>query len=252
MLIRGSGVTPPLFLWFKFHFQCCLEFMQRRFFFQLLLICIGLALLFSGLFLNLDTATAQTMPTPDRLAQPTLPAEPSQADKGAQVYWLSCLPCHGDSGQGLTDEFKQTYPEEDRNCWKSGCHGNNPYERGFTIPKVIPAIIGPGALQKFPDALGLRAYVFAAMPFWKPGSLTDEEAWQVTAFLLRENNLRTSRDDLNESNAALISVGTPPTPLPTPLSAPPTGEKSSLALLILVGVVALAPPFILLWIFRKK
>src|SRR5512145_1765717 len=74
----------------------------------LLLISVGIALLTAGLFFNMDTATAQTMPTPDRLAEPTLPAEPSQADKGAQVYWLACLPCHGDRGQGLTEEFKQT------------------------------------------------------------------------------------------------------------------------------------------------
>lgn len=213
----------------------------------------GLALLSSGLILNLDTAIAQTtIPTPDRLAQPTLPAEPSQADKGAQVYWLSCLPCHGDKGQGLTDEFRQAYPKEEQNCWESGCHGNNPYESGFTLPKTIPAVVGQGTLQKFPDALGLRVYVFAAMPFWKPGSLTDEEAWQVTAFLLRENNLWTSRDDLDESNAALVSVGIQPTAEPTLQSAPPPDEKPSLALLILVGVMALAPPFILLWIFRKK
>ena len=221
--------------------------LQRKFLFQLLLIGFGLALLFSGLFLNLDTATAQTtMPTPDRLAQPTLPAEPSQADKGAQVYWLSCLPCHGDKGQGLTEEFRKAYPKEEQNCWESGCHGNNPYDSGFTLPKTIPAIVGPGTLQKFPDALGLRSYTFAAMPFWKPGSLTDEEAWQVTAFLLRENNLRALRDDLNESNAALILVGIQPTAEPTPLSDPPP------ALLILIAIIALAPLFILLWAFRKK
>jgi cytochrome c len=200
----------------------------------------------------MDTATAQTMPTPDRLAEPTLPAEPSQADKGAQVYWLSCLPCHGDRGQGLTDEFRQAYPEEEQYCWESGCHGNNPYESGFTIPKTIPAVIGAGTLQKFPDAFALRSYIFAAMPFWKPASLTEEEAWQVTAFVLRENNLWTSRDDLNESNAAVVSVGIPPTAESTPLSAPPPDEKSPLALLILVGFIALAPPFILLRVFRKK
>jgi hypothetical protein len=145
------------------------QFMQRRFFFQLLLIGFGLALLFSGLFLNLDMATAQTtMPTPDRLAQPTLPAEPSQADKGAQVYWLSCLPCHGDKGQGLTDEFRQAYPKEEQYCWESGCHGNNPYDSGFTLPKTIPAVVGQGTLQKFPDALACEPTSLPPCPFGSP------------------------------------------------------------------------------------
>lgn len=152
---------------------------------------------------------AQTMPTPDRLAQPTLPPTPSQADRGAQVYWLACLPCHGDRGQGLTEEFKQTYPEEDRNCWNSGCHGNRPYENGFTLPATIPPVIGSGTLQKFPNALVLRSYIFAAMPYWRPASLTEEESWQVTAFLLRENNVWAGREDLTESNADLILIAAP-------------------------------------------
>jgi cytochrome c len=226
--------------------------MQRRFLFQLLLIGTGIALTFSGLFFNMDTAVAQTMPTPDRLAQPTLPAKPSQADKGAQVYWLSCLPCHGDRGQGLAEDFKQTYPEEDRNCWKSGCHGSNPYDNGFTLPKTIPAVIGSGTLQKFPNAFVLRSYISAAMPFWKPGSLTDEEAWQVTAFVLRENKVWTAREDLTEANAASVLVGMQPTSVATPQSSQSTDTKPSLYLLVLVATIALVPLFVLLWLFRKK
>lgn len=186
------------------------------------MVSIGIALLFAGLFFDASVAGSQTIstPTPDRLAQPTLPASPSQADKGAQVYWLSCLPCHGDRGQGLTDEFIQTYPEEDRNCWASGCHGKRPYDKGFTLPTGIPAVIGAGTLQKFPNAAGLRSYIFAAMPYWKPGNLTDEESWQVTAFILRENKLWISQDELTASNADLILVGAPqatPTPQPVPV-----------------------------------
>jgi mono/diheme cytochrome c family protein len=226
--------------------------MQRRFLFQLLLIGIGMTIIFSGLFLNMDTAVAQTMPTPDRLAQPTLPAEPSQSDMGAKVYWLSCLPCHGDRGQGLTEDFKQTYPEEDRNCWKSGCHGNNPYESGFTIPKTIPAVIGAGTLQKFPNALVLRSYISVAMPFWKPASLTEDEAWQVTAFILRENKLWTANEDLTESNAVSVLVGAPPTDVATPQLVNSPVAKSSFALLLLVGFITLAPLFLILWAFRKK
>ena len=44
-------------------------------------------------------------PTLDRLAPPPTVASPTQADVGAQVYWLNCQPCHGDRSQGLTDEW---------------------------------------------------------------------------------------------------------------------------------------------------
>ncbi|GAB4449124.1 MAG: hypothetical protein OHK0041_10140 [Anaerolineales bacterium] len=157
------------------------------------------------------------MPTPDRLAEPTLPPTPSQADYGAQVYWLSCLPCHGDRGQGLTDEFRAAYPPEEQYCWERGCHGENPYESGFTLPTSIPAVIAPQALAKFSDAAQLQAYIRAAMPFWKPGSLSDDEAWRVTAFLLRQNGLWQGTGELDASNAAGVRIlrQTPTLP-PTP------------------------------------
>lgn len=174
---------------------------------------MGIALLIAALFFDRRTAgpaphpqLATLVPTPDRLAKPTLPAPPSQADYGAQVYWLSCLPCHGDRGQGLTDEFRQVYPPEDRNCWNSGCHGKRPYANGFTLPATVPALIGPGTLQKFPTAANLHGYILAAMPFWKKGSLTEAESWQVSAFLLRQNGLWPGTTDLNETNAGSVNL----------------------------------------------
>ncbi len=194
----------------------------------------------AGLFFDTSTAVSQAIPTPtlDRLAQPTLPASPSQADKGAQVYWLSCLPCHGDRGQGLTDEFIQTYPEEDRNCWESGCHGKRPYDKGFTLPTTIPAVIGPQTLQKFSNAAVLRAYIFAAMPYWKPGSLSEEDSWQVTAFILRENKLWAAQDELTASNADLIQVGPPPaTPTPQPIPVLSAAKPYAPVILLIVVLI---------------
>jgi len=187
--------------------------------------------------------------TPDRLAQPTLPAAPSQADRGAQVYWLSCLPCHGDRGQGLTEEFRQTYPPEDRNCWDSGCHGERPYENGFKLPAGISALVGADALQKFPNAAVLQAYIQLAMPFWKPGSLAEDDSWAVTAFLLRQNGLRDDRAELNASNADQARVRAAEaesTPAPRPVKNPPGGWTVSL--LVLAGGAILS---FLLWRTRR-
>jgi mono/diheme cytochrome c family protein len=205
---------------------------------------IGIALLFAGLFFDTGMVVSQaaSTPTPDRLAQPTLPAVPSQADRGAQSYWLSCLPCHGDRGQGLTGEFRKTYPAEDQNCWISGCHGKRPYDNGFTLPTVIPAVIGSNTLRKFETAASLRSYIFVAMPYWKPASLTEEETWQITAFLLRENKLWPAREELNSSNAGSILVG-PPAVTPTPQPPPSIISTSRLPIMtgmIIVLVLALA------------
>lgn len=187
----------------------------------------------------------------ERLAEPTLPAQPLQADQGAQDYWLYCLPCHGDRGQGLTEEFRETYPPEEANCWQAGCHGKSPYENGFTLPTSIPPLIGTGALQKFENSAILRSYIFAAMPYWKPGSLTEEQSWRVTSFLLRENGKWAAQDELSASNADLILVG-PPHATPTPQPAPIDASWILSPLFFIVGFIVLILFFVLLRMFGKK
>ena len=193
--------------------------MYKRTLLKLILLPCGIALLLAGLFFQLGSAGTdplQVAPTAtqDRLAEPTLPASPSQADFGAQAYWLYCSPCHGDRAQGLTDEFRQLYPEEDRNCWNSHCHGNVTYENGFKIPTIVPQLVGSGSLAKFPTAANLYGYIHASMPFQKPNSLTDEEYYQIVSFLLRQNGLIDVGVEVNASNAAQIVVShATPTPV---------------------------------------
>jgi len=231
-------------------------FVQKKKILKFILMPFGIALLFAGLFFGRSTADSihpqvDVTPTPNRLAEPTLPAIPSQADHGAQVYWLSCLPCHGDKGQGLTDEFRTTYPPEEQYCWNRGCHGEVPYDQGFTIPKTIPAVIGPTTLAKFSDAAQLHAYIRAAMPFWKPGSLTDEDAWRVTAFILRQNQLWDGNTELNASNAASAKIPRAAflTPAVTPQPAnPPKGSGS----ILWVGLISALVLLILSVFILKK
>jgi len=211
---------------------------------------LGLAVLFAAIFFGNTARAQEPVPTPDRLAEPTLPAVASQADHGAQVYWLSCLPCHGDRGQGLTDEFRQVYPPEEQNCWESGCHGPRPYDNGFTLPTKIPAVVGESTLQKFSNAAVLRAYILAAMPYWKPGSLTEEQSWQVTAFLLRENGLWSGQEELNVSRADQVRVSAPtvaPSPQTEPISTAAAAANSDL---LWTGVAALGIILVLLLFLR--
>jgi cytochrome c len=235
----------------------CKLFVQKKNILKFILLPFGIALLFAGLFFDTGTATsvrlqALATPTPDRLAEPTLPAIPSQADHGAQVYWLSCLPCHGDKGQGLTDEFRTTYPPEEQYCWNRGCHGEVPYEQGFTIPKKIPALIGQTTLAKFSDAAQLNAYIRATMPFWKPGSLTEEEAWRVTAFILRQNNLWDDKTELNASNAANVKIPRAAflTPIVTPEQSEAEHGSGSLIWAVLISILVIL--VLLMFILKKS
>jgi cytochrome c len=53
-----------------------------------------------------------------RLEQPVIASDNTQQlQKGSEIYWGICMACHGDIGQGLTDEWQDAFGEEDRNCW---------------------------------------------------------------------------------------------------------------------------------------
>ena len=233
--------------------------MSARFLSQTFSIAFGIALLLAALFFDGGTASSvkqQVTPTSilsatERLLKPTLPAEPSQADHGAQDYWLYCLPCHGERGQGLTEEFRQTYPSEEFDCWKSGCHGRTPYEFGFTLPTKVPAVIAHNALWKFADAAQLNSYIRATMPFWNPGSLTEEEAWRVTAFILRENGLWNGVSELNASNASDVKIPRAAlTSIPTPQQAEVPNRGGGVGWIILVGVLLLLA--VLVFVLKKS
>jgi cytochrome c len=185
------------------------------------------------------------MPTLDRLAEPTLPASPSQADYGAQLYWLHCLPCHGDKGQGLTDEFRETYPPEDNNCWARGCHGNDPYENGFTLPTTVPSLIGSNALTKFPKVSNLYGFIQAAMPFEYPGTLTEEEYWQITLFLLRENGIEYSGESDASNADQILLPWAQPTPTSTPV--PPSLSSFGATGWALFAIIFLLGGIVFLW-----
>jgi hypothetical protein len=155
-------------------------------------------------------------------------------------------------GQGLTDDWRAQYPPEDQNCWESGCHGSRPYEDGFTLPKFVPAVIGPETLTRFASAADLHAFMSRSMPFNAPGSLSEAEYWEVTAFLMRANGLPPAGTPSpaaplgNATEAAQIGLHGPlasatpaatPTVLPTPSPAASSGWFYVVGVGVLVVVV---------------
>jgi mono/diheme cytochrome c family protein len=126
-------------------------------------------------------------PTIDRLAEPPLPPNPTQLEKGRHLFWLNCMTCHGEKGQGLTDEFRSLYVEE-ANCWGRGCHGGRSEDQGFPIPTVVPAIISSkGNIRPFKTPKELFEYLRLTHPPQNPGFMPDEDYWALTAYLLDQN-----------------------------------------------------------------
>ncbi len=169
-------------------------------------------------------------PTPEArnswVKLPPMPETATQADYGAELFRLVCRDCHGDKGQGLTYAWRATWAPKDQNCWQSKCHAPNHPPDGFEIPHYIRPIIGPGTLGAYETAADLFAHLRDDQPWYNPGSMTDEENWQLTAFLLRENDVDLQGEPLGPGRAASLPVhpdGAPelPTPMPeAPLARP--------------------------------
>ncbi len=125
-------------------------------------------------------------PTP-RLGQPVSAADAARADpavfpdgrglppgrgsarEGAAVYEARCAGCHGPGG--------------------SGGDGGRLVGRGAPPDKSIGTF--------WPHATTLFDYTRRAMPLDRPGSLSDDEVYAVTAYLLHASGLFGPQDELN-------------------------------------------------------
>lgn len=175
---------------------------------------------------SLITATPEATPTFDtrRLEPPPTKETPGQEDEGALYYWGVCIACHGDQGQGLTEEWRASYAPPERDCWRSGCHGSDYPENSFEIPveSGAPGIAEAGKLAQFSNAFELQKYIFESMPWQNPGSMTPEDAWGVTAYVLKLHGTQPEGVRLEKTNASAIpihrSVSAPTNELPGALA----------------------------------
>ena len=110
-----------------------------------------------------------------------LPAGSGTVSVGRQIYGQKCLYCHGAKGK------------------------DGPYS-------VLVGAMGDTAQAKtignyWPYATTIFDYVRRAMPFNAPGSLTDNEVYSLTAYLLHENRII-------DSNLVINSVSLPKITMP--------------------------------------
>ena len=103
-----------------------------------------------------------------------LPEGSGTAAMGAEVYATHCLACHGDGGQdGINDRL-------------AGGHGSI----GAQVPVKTVGSYWPYATTVFD-------YVRRAMPYQSPGSLTADEVYSLTAYLLFINDIVAENERLD-------------------------------------------------------
>jgi len=112
-----------------------------------------------------------------------LPAGSGTALKGAAVYEQKCQACHGAKGAGQPNDRL------------AGGHG--------TLASKTPVrTIG----SYWPYATTVFDYVRRSMPYTQPQSLSDDEVYAVTAYLLQLNGIIGEPDEMNAQTLPKVTM----------------------------------------------
>ena len=112
-----------------------------------------------------------------------LPAGSGNAVSGRDIYNLNCLACHGENGTGGVNDVL------------SGGHGSLTGQR----PQKTVGSYWPYATTVFD-------YVRRAMPFQTPGSLSSDETYAVTAYLLYVNDIIDENTEMNAESLPQVKM----------------------------------------------
>jgi cytochrome c len=111
-----------------------------------------------------------------------LPPGSGKAAAGAKLYAEKCSSCHGDNGKGgIAGQLVGGPPRAS-------------LDGGKTIANFWPA------------ATTLFDFIRRAMPYTAPKSLTDQEVYDVTAYLLAANKLIGENDEVNAKTLPQVKM----------------------------------------------
>jgi mono/diheme cytochrome c family protein len=115
-----------------------------------------------------------------------LPPGSGTPDQGAKVYAEKCSSCHGDAGKG---GVSPAYP---------ALVGGPPLTDGIDVAKTIK--------NYYAYATTIFDYVRRGMPYNMPRSLTDDEVYGLTAYILALNNLIGPNDTMDATSLPKVTM----------------------------------------------
>lgn len=119
-----------------------------------------------------------------------LPPGSGTPAQGAPIFAAKCAGCHGDKGQGGLPATSEVLV------------GTRPW-----FEKGKPQAVGPRTIGNYwPYSTTVFDYVRRAMPFDKPGSLTNDEVYAVTAWLLNQNGIIGDNDIMNATTLPKVNM----------------------------------------------
>jgi len=118
-----------------------------------------------------------------------LPAGSGTAAQGAPLYATNCASCHGANGEGKPPAYPQLI---------GGPKGTFDFASDFKIPRTVG--------NYWPYATTLFDYIRRAMPLAAPGSLTPDQTYAVTAYLLSREGIIPDGTSLDAKSLAAIQM----------------------------------------------
>ena len=137
------------------------------------------------------TATAAEIAAEDIDVTPDgkgLPAGGGTPEQGMAVYQQNCATCHGVNGEGKAPAYPQLI--------------GGPKTFDFASDFKTPRTIG----NYWPYATTLYDYIRRAMPLTAPGSLTPDQTYAVTAWLLYKEGLLPAGTSLDAKGLVAIQM----------------------------------------------
>jgi S-disulfanyl-L-cysteine oxidoreductase SoxD len=112
-----------------------------------------------------------------------LPAGSGKAATGAEIYAVKCIACHGEKGAG------------------------QPNDRLVGGQGTLTELAQVRTIGSFwPNATTVFDYIRRAMPFQAPESLTNDEVYALTAYLLALNGIIREDDEMNARTLARVRM----------------------------------------------
>jgi len=115
-----------------------------------------------------------------------LPPGSGTASEGAKIYEAKCLACHAEGGKGGVV------------AGAGPLVGGQPLTNGIDTPKTIA--------NYYAYATTIFDYVRRAMPFNAPRSLTDQEVYALTAYILALNKLIGENDVMDAKTLPQVKM----------------------------------------------
>jgi mono/diheme cytochrome c family protein len=120
-----------------------------------------------------------------------LPAGSGTSDQGAAIFADNCAACHGDGGRGATTTT-------------SGAPAAPPVVSDVKRNGIDDTTLT--IANYWPYATTLFDYIRRAMPWTSPRSLTDDQVYALTAYILAQNKLIDAKQVINAQTLAAVQM----------------------------------------------